>query len=479
MRVLPRSTVAATAVLLLTGTAGAVPAAGAVPPVEQPTARSPYDAGLSTPVEDSYYPSKGDPGVDTLHYGLRLGWYPQQRLLRGTATVTLRATEDAAQLQLDLAGRLAVDRLTLDGKRVRFTHTGKTLRVRAPVRADRRYRLVVRYHGSPRPTPAPSERSDMVDGLGWHTERDGQVWAMQEPFGAFTWYPVNDQPSDKALYDVRLNVPRPWVGVSNGRLVSRRTTERRTLTRFHSADPMASYLVTVAIGPYRRATQKGPRGLPLTYWVPRKHPEYLKPLRKTPAALRFLESLFGPYPLDRAGVVVTPSDSAMETQTLVTMGAEYFAPGNGREVRETVLHELAHQWYGDTVTPTDWRDLWMNEGMAMYAQARWTVAQGWLSWRSWQRAFADPYWRETYGPPGRYDRDDFGQINVYYSAAAMWDALRRQLGDDEFAALVRAWPQQHRNASVSRDDLVSWVEARTGLELSAFFHEWLMSPTAP
>jgi aminopeptidase N len=480
MRLLPHRTVAAAVVLLLTGTTAAlVPAAGAVPAAEQPTARSRYDAGLSTPQEDSYYPGKGDPGVDTLHYGLRLGWHPRPRLLNGTATITLRATADADDLQLDLASRLEVDRLTLDGKRVRFTHTGKTLRVQAPVRADRRYRLVVRYHGSPRPTPAPSGRSDMIDGLGWHTERDGQVWAMQEPYGAFTWYPVNDQPSDKALYDVRLDVPRRWVGVSNGRMVSRRATQRRTVTRFHSGDPMASYLVTVAIGPYRRVTQKGPRDLPLTYWVPRAHPEYLEPLRKTPGAIRFLESMFGPYPFDRAGVVVTPSDSAMETQTLVTMGEEYFRRGNDRQVRETVLHELAHQWYGDTVTPTDWRDLWMNEGMAMYAQARWTVAQGWRSWRSWRRAFEDPFWRDVYGPPGKYDRHDFGEINVYYCTAAMWDALRRRLGDEQFAALIRAWPQQHRNAGVARDDFVGWVEARTGLELSAFFREWLMSPTAP
>jgi aminopeptidase N len=458
-----------------TAAVAACAAAAMLVATTSPVQAVPYDEGLSTPKEDSYYPATGDPGIDALHYDLRLRWSARKRVLQGRATIDLRATADADRFQLDLGRSLQVHRVRVDGITVASTRPEpKTLQVQAPVRADQRYRVTIRYSGTPRPVRAPSHRVDMRDGLGWHTERDGQVWAMQEPFGAFTWYPVNDQPSDKALYDVRIDAPRRWVGVSNGRLVDRSTTRTRTITSFSNADPMASYLLTIAIGPYQRYRQTGPHGLPLTYWIPRGHRECLKPLRRTPRSIRFLEGMFGRYPFDRAGVVVTPSDSAMETQTMVTFGRRYFSQG-GAVVRETVLHELAHAWYGDTVTPRDWSDLWMNEGMAMYAQARWTVARGSYRWREWQREFRDPFWRDLYGPPGAYDRADFGQVNVYYTTAAMWDALRVRLGNAQFEALVRAWPQEHRNTNASRDELVAWFEAKTGRDLGDFFDRWLMS----
>ena len=273
--------------------------------------------------------------------------------------------------------------------------------------ADARHTVKIVYAGTPRTVAAPSSRTD-VDALGWHTRGDGQVWAMQEPFGAYTWYPVNDQPSDKAFYDVRVNVPQPWVGVSNGKMTRRFSANGRVITQFTNTDPMASYLTTIAIGPYRHYKQTGPHGLPISYWVPRSSPEMVKPLRQTPDALRFLEARLGRYPFDRAGVVVTPGDSAMETQTLISFGRGNYRYG-ASDVRRTIVHELAHAWYGDTVTPLDWRDMWMNEGMATYLETRFAVARGWTTWRSWQHQWArdDQFWRNLYGPPGRYDPQYF------------------------------------------------------------------------
>jgi len=437
---------------------------------------------------DSVYPSVGSPGVDVRSYGLDLRWEPGSRTLRGTARVTLVPARDG-RFRLDLSGRLHVDRVDVTARATgapvtaTASHRGRYLDVTAPqLVGGSTYDLRVSYHGRPATTPAPTSREDL-GGLGWHTARDGQVWAMQEPWGAFTWYPVNDHPSDKATYRVRLDVPRRWVGVSNGRLVSRRVQHGRTVTRFASSDPVASYLMTVAIGPYRRATQTGPHGLPLTYWVPRDHPEYLAPLRATPSAIAWLESRLGPYPFDRAGVVVTPSDSAMETQTLVTFGARNYRLG-AREVRQTVVHELAHHWYGDTVTPDDWSDVWMNEGTAMYLEARYSAAQGWKSWPAWLRTFDadDALWRQVFGPPGDYDPREFAQINVYYCAARMLVRLRDRLGAATFDDLLRRWPQEHRDTVQDRQSYVAWLAATSGQDpvaLKAFFDEWLTSPTSP
>ncbi|MGZ4579716.1 MAG: M1 family metallopeptidase [Nocardioidaceae bacterium] len=461
----------ATALAVAVVTALAVPASAAT---------GPYDAGASDPVQDSYYPAHGSAGIDVLHYGLDLSWQPAKKLLTGTATLTIRPTADAKSFQLDLGAPLRVTRLTVDGTPARRTRDGNHLVVARKVVADTDITVQIGYQGTPKPATAPTDRSDF-HGLGWHFTKAGAAWAMQEPFGAFTWYPVNDTPSDKALYDVRIHAPKGMVGVSNGTMTSRTTTKiGRTVTTFTNTDPMASYLVTIAIGDYQRHQQTGPHGLPLTYWVPRAHPEYLKPLLSTPAALKWLEGRLGAYPFTSAGVVVIPTSSAMETQTMVTLGGRYYGYG-GRSVRETVAHELAHAWYGDTVTPTDWRDLWMNEGFAMYVQARYSAHMGWRSWDDWRREFTqnDQYWRDIYGPPGHYRKQRFGDINVYYCTARMLIRLRSMLGASTFDALLKEWPAEMKNRNKTRGGYVGWVDEKTGKDLTGFFSTWLNSATSP
>ncbi len=466
-----------TAPALVAALALAIPTAGTAEAA--PVQRDLYDDAMSTPVEDSYYPAKGDPGIDVLNYDLDLDWRKQSRVLRGTAKVTFRVTKAAGSVQLDLASRMKVQRVSVDGAQAGFSRQGNYLVIDGRVERNARHTARIVYRGTPAPAKGPASRSDVAK-VGMRVTRDGQLWTMQEPYGAFTWYPANDQPSDKAFYDVRVSAPGSWVGVSNGRLVARRKVDGRTITRWDSASPMSTYLATLAVGPYRSVSQTGPGQLPMTYWVPRDRPSLVKPLRKTPAAMRWLESKLGPYPFESIGIVVTPSDSAMETQTMVTFGRKLYRYGH-RYVRSVVVHELAHQWYGDTVTPSDWRDLWMNEGMATYLETRWNVDQGWTTWRAWQRQWKrdDQYWRDLYGPPGAFYRDEFASINVYYCTALMWDRLRKKIGTAEFNRLVRAWPQRHQNSNQDRRALINWFERRSGEELSRFFNTWLNSPDSP
>ena len=169
------------------------------------------DLAVSTPVEDRVYPQVGDPGVDALAYDLDLAWAPDTRTLTAHEAVIFRSTTDAEQFQLDLGRALEVSSVRLDGQDVPFEHTGKDLVVRATVVEDERYTLDLDYAGTPRPVAAPTTRSDFST-VGWTiTDRD-ETWTMQEPFGAYSWYAVNDQPSDKALYSSRSPRPPPWSG---------------------------------------------------------------------------------------------------------------------------------------------------------------------------------------------------------------------------------------------------------------------------
>jgi aminopeptidase N len=436
---------------------------------------------LSTPVEDPYYPSHGDPGVDALHYGLDLRWSRATRVLHGTARITLRVTSDTDRVTLDLGKPLTVAAVSLDGAGVSWTRSGNHLLVDTPpLVAGTRHHLTVVYHGTPHPVTAPTSRSDLPY-VGWHTTGTGAVWTMQEPFGAFTWYPVNDQPSDKAFYDARIDVPGDWVGIFNGRLVHRRTTAGRTVTLWHLGSPAASYLTTIAIGDYRGYRDTGPHGLPIRYWVHRGDTSTLSELRRTPGMIRWLERRLGPYPFSRIGTVVVPSLSGMETQTLVTMGGKLLRDYPPREFRSDLLHEYAHQWYGDTVTPDNWPDLWLNESFAMYTQFRWEVSQGWRTMADVRDELdsLDAQLRAEDGPPGAYFPQDFADTCVYYCGARMLDRLRSKLGAATFDSAWRAWPQRHRWASVDRGDYISWLDYRTGRSLDSFFTTWLTSPTSP
>jgi aminopeptidase N len=432
------------------------------------------DAALSEPVEDSVYPDVGDPGVDALHYDLDLTWDPDTRTLDGVATIELRSTQDADHLQLDLGEPLEVASVTLDGADVDFTHPGKDLVVESDVVEDQRYELVVTYAGTPQPAPAPTTRSDFSE-TGWTITDTGEVWTMQEPYGAYTWYPVNDQPSDKALYDITVTAPEPWTGVANGVMTDQSTTDGLTTTSWHLASPAASYLVTVAIGDYQRTSNTSSSGVEISYWVPRDRPALADRLAYAAEGLDWLEDRLGPYPFDSLGFVLVDSQSGMETQTMITLGLTDYSTSPA-----VLVHEMAHQWYGDQVTPNDWRDVWMNEGMAMYLQGAWQADDEGRDVEAVmdQYALFEPNLRAEFGPPGAYDKRSFGESNVYYGPALMWDELRKRIGDSEFDAVVREWPALEPDRSSSRDEMLPWLVERTGVERE-FFDDWLLSPTSP
>jgi aminopeptidase N len=458
------------------GTADDAPSA---PPVSAEAAgpgATAYSAALSDPREDSVYPAVGDPGVDALSYDLDLAWDNRTARLTATETMRFRATVAADRVQLDLARQLAVAHVWLDGKAVPFRHDSKDLVVDRSLDEDSRHILQLTYAGNPEPVIAPTERTDFST-TGWTVARDGTVWTMQEPYGAYSWYAGNDQPSDKAFYDITIHAPPGMVGISNGEMRSRTTTGDGTTTSWHLAEPASSYLVTLAIGRFTATKATGPHGLPITYWTPTGRSGVLRRVRYTPRAIAYLEGLVGRYPFPSLGVLVVPSNSAMETQSTITLGDNRFTLS-----RDVIVHELAHQWYGDTITPEDWSDLWMNEGMATYlAEANWSSDHGSDSrtqiLRRWSTFAAGL--RRQFGPPAHYHPGSFGEGNVYYIPALMWDTLRQRLGDDRFWSLARRWLSTHRFTSQDRHTLVAWWSKASGHDLTPVFEAWLEQRREP
>ncbi|TXK43265.1 M1 family metallopeptidase [Nonomuraea sp. C10] len=433
-----------------------------------------YAKGRSQPVKDPVFPAYGNPSIDVLHYGLKLGWQPDRRSLTGTAALTVRAVKPIKEIRLDFGRALKIDHVTVAGKTAKPGRKGDdlTIPLRTTLAANKSARVVIRYHGVPKPHNSGQMRYDLAR-LGLRSSADGSAWALQEPFGAFTWFPVNDHPSDEALYDVAITVPKGWAGVAHGTYGGKTEKGRKVTYRWKSTDPVASYLTLFTVDKYRMHRAKGPRGLPITYWVRREDRHALPVIRRMPELLRWMEKKAGPYPFPSAGLVAT-SDSGMETQQMITLGGDYLRP-------EVVLHELAHHWFGNSVGPRTWKDVWLNEGFAMYFQIQWTAdhSPGSMDDHMDDLRLEERFARRLAGPPGDYRPERFADHNVYYGPAVMLHEIRRRIGDDRFFALTRAWVQEHRNTGQDRASFTAWVNEHTGEDFTELIDAWLDSRTSP
>lgn len=440
-----------------------------------------YSAGRSDPVADPVYPKYGNPNLDVLHYDLALACQPGSGALSGTATLTIRVVHAVSTLSLDFSHALTVSAVRLDGRAATASRPGDKLVVasgRMP--AGRQVTLAVTYHGVPKLAPMPSHRGDITH-VGFQPADDGGWFAFQEPYGAFTWYPVNDQPSDKALYDEQLTVPTGWAAVSNGTLTGRTSHSGHTTFRWHSHDPMASYLATVDIDRYHEVTDTGPHGLPISYWLTAKQTSEMGLLHQLPSMVKKEESWFGPYPFHSLGVVLVDTGTAEETQTMITMGTALSTTESAASDVD-LAHELAHQWFGDSVTPTTWQGIWLNEGFATFAQylyAQSTGASGGPSVFDGLREI-DGEERSQYGPPSRYKPTDFEEGNVYDCPALMLDTIRTTLHNDTTVfGLLRAWAQRHKDTNQDRASFTAFVDHYTGHNFTPLINAWLDSPTTP
>jgi aminopeptidase N len=422
-------------------------------------------AAVSETREDSVYPEFGDPLVDALHYDLALAWTPESDHLEAIERLTFRATADAREITLDFHDALTIDSLTVDGDDVEFQQAEKDLTIARAVTADTRYLIELTYSGTPDSYPGPYDVPAFATGLGWVVTDEHETFTLPAP-GAFTRFAVNDQPADKAFYDFTLTVPEPWTGVASGELVKTTDGDGLRTTEWHVAEP--AHLVTVTFGDYSSKLLRSASGVPITVWFPSDDPAAMGEATFAPEAMDWLEQYLGPYPFDTLAVVIFGTDIGIETHAMVTLGEHTTS-------RPLVVHEVAHAWYGDAVSPADRSDAWMDEGWATYFHTLWEAENlgGPLDARMDRLAAEERVDRLSDGPPG----DPHGTI--YSGPALMWQELREDIGDDAFFDLARTWPEQKRYGTADRDEYFAWLEQETGLELTAFFDAWLLGQRMP
>jgi len=418
-------------------------------------------------VGDPYFPQDGNGGYRVRHYSVSVTVDPAHvDRFTGDTLVQATATEDLDRFNLDLTG-FEVTSVTVNRvPAAKIARTGAHELVITPASRIRKgggLDVRVTYRGAP-------------TGEGWQNLPSGGVAANGEPHSATAWYPANDHPSNKATFDLTATVPDGWTVIGNGLPGPTTHAGGTTTFRWHERHPMATYLSTIAVEKFTVHTSKMPDGTPvINAYGPGATPT--DEVDALPAQMvRFLAAKFGPYPFESTGSIVLPDGDTigLETQTRPTYGSGPFDMA--------AVHELAHQWFGDSVSFTDWRDGCIAECFAQYTDMLLDAEiNGGDIDESYRRQIAeaaeDPdFWSTPLYDPGK---DQPLASALYFKGSLMLHALRRTLGDSTFYGILREWQRRHRDANASWPDFEALAQSMAKTDLRGFFQAWARGTTAP
>lgn len=426
---------------------------------------------------DEYLPTSGNPGYQVSRYELDLQYRASTNRLAGSATITAVTLTELEQLTLDLSGALTVSKVSVNGKpAAHFSGRGGKLRIRPAGRlaTGAALSIVVRYRGSPKPTRS------LWGNVGFEELADGVLVAAQ-PNGAPSWFPCNDHPGAKAAFRIQVSTESRYRVIANGKLVSRRTKASQTVWTYEQPEPTPPYLITLQIGDYEIIRQATAPVVIQAALPGRLRRDFERGFARQPQMMQLFIGWFGPYPLAAGYTVVVTADALeipVEAQGMSIFGANHC--DGGRASEPLIAHELAHQWFGNSVTARRWRDIWLHEGFACYAEWLWSEHGGGppaddLARRHHQQLRSRPQDLLLTDPGPRAMFDD----RVYTRGALTLHALRGRLGDEKFFALLKDWATRYRHGTVITDDFTGLAANYSGESLRALWEQWLYATGVP
>jgi aminopeptidase N len=444
------------------------------------------------------------------HYDVSISFNDQLRELTSARTeIRLTVLKDNVNaIDLDFGG-MPIDSVTLDGQPARFERQSDLLNVFLSQVAKNgdKLSIIVAYHGRPK------------DGLILTTDRDGKPSATGDnwPNRVHQWIPCLDHPSAKATVTFNVSAPSRDVVVANGKFVGgggpgapgaapqalpnvtmTRNGGAPTLWKFDETKAIPAYCMVIAVSEGARIDADEKTVTPLSYYVPRRDSSYAaKGFSAAAPALAFFSETVGPYPYEKLALIVGATKyGGMENSSAIVFTNNLFDVRSSEKmsarfgiptrIESVVAHEIAHQWFGDSVTESTWADLWLSEGFATYFAGLFIEKyDGEDAFREYMRSAASRY----FGYEGRHNApihdtttenlNDLLNPNNYEKGAWVLHMLRKRLGDEAFFKGLRIYYEKHRDANATTEDLREALEKASAQNLKEFFARWVYGSGHP
>ena len=450
-------------------------------PVEPSSTPAPRGTAGAAGIGDPYYPLSGNGGYEVDRYDIDVTYDPVTNQLSGRATVTLTVTEPQplGSFHFDLQPTMTVSAVRIGDATAVFAHQKAELLITPASGLEPGANVEVEVTYAGKPDQIIGGTANLGDG-GWYRTPSGGAIAIGEPFSGSAWYPVNEHPSDPAAYQVTATVPQKWSVISNGVPGTEDLPAAPTgmkVFRWVQAKAITSYEATIYIDTFTTVRDTTVDGKPIiSAFAPTSDAAKYKQLATdTKRILQVLANHFGPYPFASAGGIYTGQELAFALETATRPVYANWVD------TDTIVHELTHQWFGDDVVIKRWADICLNECFASYGP--------WLWHQDIDRTNLDTVWVDQMAVEVKDPQFwasplvDMGAgrefTDVYSRGPLAVHALRKQMGEKAFAALLKGWPATYGGKAASWSDFVAYANKISGQNLTAFIDAWFVGRTVP
>jgi aminopeptidase N len=404
---------------------------------------------------------------------------PLPNEIHATTTITAKASESLDSFNLDLH-ELTVDLVTVNDEKATFSRLDDELTIdpAKPLEADTAFVAVIQYHGSPGMIfgrGAPFE-------MGWVHFDDGAINVWGEPDAAATWFPGNNHPRDKATYRFEITVPKPWIVAATGTLKETKPNGDKNTFIWKMDEPMATYLASINVDRYDTSAPTQSNGVTIRNYFPADFPGWQRAgFNMIPDAIDYFSGLFGPYPFPEYGVVVAEPEKFCQTTptALEAQSLSIHCPDQFMTSEIVIVHELAHQWFGDSVSLENWKDVWLKEGFATYAEWLWETKDDPGDINELAKVRKDRFMDDPSLAVAEPEKSNLYTDESYTGGALVLQALRMKVGDEVFFKILKTYAERYRFGNAGTDEFISVAEEVSGKDLKSFFDAWLFNEVMP
>ncbi|MFZ1289446.1 MAG: M1 family metallopeptidase [Melioribacteraceae bacterium] len=415
------------------------------------------------------YISPNQRKLDILHYHIDLELFPEKEIIQGSIIITgISKSKELNKIELNFHDSFDISSVQLNNKSVSYLYEDDKIIITTNEKLVDTFFIKIQYSGTPKSLGFGSFRFAK-------NNNEPVIYTLNEPIYASTWFPCNDSPNDKVYANINITCDSSLTAVSNGILKSVKSFKNKKSFHWETNYPIATYLISFSAAKYEIFSDyyinSENDSMKIEYYV---FPEDLEKAKKDfsihPNAIKFFSNTFGEYPFfnEKYGVAeFLWSFGAMENQTITGVGKNFIS--GSLFFTDLLVHELAHQWWGNAITLSNWKDIWLNEGFSTYSEALyWENESGFQSLKSTMAAFLTDFNGTTlYNPENLFDRI------IYNKGAWVLHMLRKELGDEKFFQLLKVYFETYKYKNASTQNFVKLVSEFSEKNLTKFFDQWI------